>query len=305
MKIFTQNVFQRWSLEDKTVQAVITSPPYYFLRFYNIPDILIGGKTNCKHIFSISKHKAERRDDLPVEYEIGICSCCNCYKGQYGREITDFGYVEHTLLWINEVYRVLKDEGLFFLNIGDTFRNGKKLFVPHRIALAMTDRGWIGLNDIIWAKAASPTPQEHVRRFSTTYENIFMFAKTNNYYFDKDSIKTRIMTSKRSRAQAMKAFVGDASEDDKRSIGVNPGDVWLMDSQASKINHDAPYGENLVERMILSSTKPGDIVLDPFVGSGSTVRIAEKYGRIGYGIDLGYDEVRDNRIGNIQQVFIR
>src|SRR3972149_5625472 len=86
-EIYHQSVFEKWPIEDNSIQAIITSPPYWGLRKYNIPDIVI--------------------DD---------------WKGQYGLESSYKDYIKHTLLWVKEAMRVLKDDGIFFLNIGDTYQ---------------------------------------------------------------------------------------------------------------------------------------------------------------------------------------
>ena len=81
------------------------------------------------------------------------------------------------------------------------------------------------------------------------------------------------------------------------------GDVWNI-SQEYNISHPAPFPEKLVENCILSSTQKGDIVLDPFVGSGTTVRVSEAHKRIGIGCDLSYQDIAKKRTKNIQMSLI-
>ena len=81
------------------------------------------------------------------------------------------------------------------------------------------------------------------------------------------------------------------------------GDVWCI-SQEYNIPHPAPFPEKLVENCILSASKKGSIVLDPFVGSGTTVRVAEIHNRIGIGCDLAYQEIAKERTQNIQRSLI-
>src|SRR3990167_5823435 len=114
MKIYHQSTFDIWPIENNSVQAIITSPPYYSLRKYNIPDMVIGGKQDCEHNWDI--------DNI---YSQGMtCISCCAWKGQYGLEPSYKDYIEHTVLWAKEAWRVLRDDGVFFLNIGDSFCSG-------------------------------------------------------------------------------------------------------------------------------------------------------------------------------------
>lgn len=84
-------------------------------------------------------------------------------------------------------------------------------------------------------------------------------------------------------------------------VGKNPGDVWSINTEASPEAHYAMWPQKLVERMLLCSTKPGDSILDPFCGSGTTLRVADRLNRRGIGIDLGYDDVQKRRLMGIQK----
>src|SRR3990167_6200932 len=165
MKIYRKSAFDKWKFEDKSIQCIITSIPYYSLRKYNIPDIIIGGDESCEHKFEIITHH---------------CIKCNAWQGQYGLEPSYLDYIEHTRLWAKEAWSILKDDGIFWLNIGDSYNNvssrvgrqdkskygGKsglyclrggnknynskcQFLIPHRIAIALIDNGWILRNTII------------------------------------------------------------------------------------------------------------------------------------------------------------
>ena len=328
--IYHQSVFERWAVEDKSIQAVITSPPYWQLRKYPIPDITIGDWT-----------------------------------GQYGLEPTVQDYVAHTLLWAKEAWRVLRDDGIMFLNIGDTFNGNKegntnskwesvnnkeftkkkglapdkcKLLIPHRIAIALIDEGWTLRNDIIWHKP-NGMPESATSRFSKKHESIFMFTKRSKYFFDLAAVKTpsktrdNAMQRGRERGYNLKIDAMDMPGRAKLAKGrlmppiggkkhsaevggiysgnepeiqptCNPGDVWSIPTKPSSEKHFAMWPEKLVERMVLCSTKKGDTVLDPFCGSGITLRVVEELGRKGLGIDLGYKDVQARRMSKIQRRLI-
>ena len=87
--------------------------------------------------------------------------------------------------------------------------------------------------------------------------------------------------------------------------GANPGDVWRISAaKCPEIKHYSTYPEKLVARMVKCSTRPGDVVLDPYCGSGTTVLVADKLNREAIGFDLGYEDVRKIRLKNIQKELI-
>lgn len=287
------------------------------------------------------------------------------WKGQYGLEPTPQMYVEHTLLWAKEAWRVLRNDGIMFLNLADSYagsggaggdyntgglREGQtkykqskidypskcQLLIPERVSIALVDAGWIRRNFIVWYKI-NAMPESVTDRFSKKWEPIFMFTKQEKYYFDLNSIRephkeVSIERLKRAIGNNNK-WVNGASGQLKHGLsqprpnykdrigsmqstefngsdylvgklnplGKNPGDVWVIPTQPSSEKHFAMWPERLVERMVKCSTKAGDIVLDPFCGSGSTLKVAEQLHRKGIGIDLGYHEISKRRTSKIQK----
>lgn len=349
-------------LKDKSVQAVITSPPYWGLRRYEISEIIIGGNLDCKHNFVdhiqlprggknprpsiINTNNAMHATDARgVKIRSGFCKC-GAWRGHYGWEPTVDLFVEHTLIWVREVWRVLKDNGVFFLNLGDSYGgswqnyggayNGKqrpaeekppcrlakkkyKLLIPHRVAIALIDDGWICRNDIIWFKP-NAMPASVKDRFNTTHEKMFFMTKRERYYFDLDAVRSkeygktsktrwRIAIDRGSQpAPPFSKISSNSPTKQKRGqtkrfynpLGKNPGDVWSIASQPYHDAHYATFPEKIVERMILCSTRPGDIVLDPFAGSGTTGRVAARLRRKPIMLDLGYHDLQKERTNNVQ-----
>ena len=233
-KIFHQSVFDTWSIEDNSIQSIITSPPYWGLRKYYIPDVVIGGDVDCSHKWVEDKfkqhsgrgdsqkfNKYSEQEDIPdMELSRHFCIDCLSFRGQYGLEPSYKNYIEHTLLWAKEAFRVLKDDGVFFLNIGDSYQtqsgvnagknpekyanlsmnaitnhikqqdlpNKCRMLIPERIAIALIDEGWTLRNHIIWYKP-NGMPESSKDRFSKKWESIFMFVKNEKYYFDLDAIR--------------------------------------------------------------------------------------------------------------------
>lgn len=346
MKVIKQSVFDQWQIEDKSVQLIATSPPYYSLRRYSIPDVIIGGDKNCKHEWEKHEKKPAggsgkksiiggNQDDFSNmrdgSYFSNFCIHCNAWQGQYGLEPDYKLYVEHTRLWVKEAWRVLKDDGVFFLNIADSYSTqsggmaqgeyGKlgaqlgdsvgiikqpkinnyqskcQLLIPHRVAMALIDDGWILRNTIIWHKP-NGMPESCQDRLSKKYEYIFMFVKNQRYYFNLDAVREKYKeypSEVQHPCSARDRIMGGNLK------GKNPGDVWSINTQPSPEKHFAMYPEKLVERMILCSTKAGDVVLDPFAGSATTLRVADRLNRIGQGIDLGYQDIQTRRLANIQK----
>ena len=353
MKIYHQSVFDLWPLEDKSIQAIITSPPYYSLRKYDIPDIVIGGDTDHQHEwteqsnnFAGATHRRLRKESGggKINCKNGYCTC-GAWKGQFGLESTYQEYIEHIRLWAKEAWRVLKDDGVMFINLGDSYNGpGKgpirvsgfgsegiptnlktdesgiqakcKLLIPHRMAIALIDDGWILRNDIVWFKP-NAMPESCKDRFSKKLEYIFMFTKKPKYYFDLDSI--RDAHQPQSIARTLQNNGNPVNNSPKmhkggekvkqtlnpkqflHSKGKNPGDLWVFNTQPSPEKHYAMWPEKLVERMILCSSRREDIVLDPFAGSGTTLRVADILNRSSLGIDLGYTEIQELRLSGIQK----
>jgi site-specific DNA-methyltransferase (cytosine-N4-specific) len=263
-----------------------------------------------------------------------------------------------------------EDDGLLFLNIGDSWNGGKgkssmawsiqnqerntlqksytnlggmgetrpldmpqdvphkcKLLIPHRVAIGLIDAGWILRNDLIWSKP-NAMPESVRDRFSKKFEYIFMLSKTGKYYFDLDGVREEQCNSTIKRAEY--AINTNETYENRKDVkfgheyigsspirigrknmhssllehGKNPGDIWTINTQPSPEKHYAMWPESLVERMILCSTKSGDAVLDPFAGSACTLRVADKLNREAYGIDLGYQEIQERRMSNIQKEII-
>ena len=408
--IYQQSVFETWPIENETIQAIICSPPYYALRRYQIPDIIIGGDKDCKHEFGNKErylHRGTTKSNKLTDGHItdlktsdGFCIHCNAWKGQYGLEPTPQLYVEHVRLWAKEAWRVLKPDGVFFLNLGDSYstisgnakmnnpdinsrtgmsieglKNKQKikgypskcqLLIPHRVAVALIDDGWTLRNTIVWHKL-NAMPESAKDRFSKKYEYIFMFTKQEKYYFDLDSVREphkEVSIERLKRAvdnnnkwvngadgqtphglsqprpninkpgantgennkepyrqnnphllrikekeykervgsmQSTQFSSGDYLVANLNPLGKNPGDIWSIPTQPSPEKHYAMWPQALVERMIKCGTKAGDIVLDCFAGSGTTGKVAMELHREFIGIDLGYKEISDKRLSNIQK----
>jgi DNA modification methylase len=279
-------------LPDGAVQTCVTSPPYFGLRDYGV-------------------------------------------EGQIGLEDTIDAYVQRLVGVFREVRRALRDDGTLWLNLGDSYasqggpqvvntineraggsdtQNGglsrnvpsdlkpKDLMgVPWRVAFALQADGWWLRDAIVWAKP-NPMPSSVTDRCTSSYEMVFMLAKSARYYADMESVKetaihageTRTTTKKSSAGQAAgigikpsgNAIPGSVVEITDR----NPRNVWTIATTPYSDAHFATFPLELPLRCIRIGTKPGDLVLDPFAGSGTTLEAAESIGRrwVGYELNAAY-----------------
>jgi DNA modification methylase len=151
-------------LPRRSVQSIVTSPPYWGLRSYS-------GAADAK----------------PAADEIGSEWVPDC--GIAGSQRCGKCYVCHMVELGQYVRRVLRDDGTFWLNLGDTYgKNGDLIGVPWRVALALQADGWVLRQEVIWHKP-SPMPESVKNRCTRAHEQVFMFTKNRTYYYDHVAIK--------------------------------------------------------------------------------------------------------------------
>lgn len=234
-------------LDDASVNCIVTSPPYYWQRDYEV-------------------------------------------QGQIGHEKSIDGYVVALRNVFREARRVLRDDGVLFLNVGDTYYSAKGkphgrdskhrarqlsrkqlravdgpglgvprkslLGVPWRVALALQEDGWVLRSSIVWQRPAPmPEPTAHDRPWRT-YEPVFLLSKQPRYWFNRNALK-------------------------------GEEDIWHISAHSSNPgSHFAPYPLEFADRCVSAGCPVGGTVLDPFVGSGTTMLAALHRGMSAIGIDL-------------------
>ena len=316
------------TLPDKSVDCCITSPPYWSLRNYETEPSIFGGESKCNHSWQPIKRKhIFAYNPSIVNIPEQTCSQCGAWMGELGSE-SDFNlYIEHLCMVFDEVYRTLKDEGSCWVNIGDTYGrrtflnpnsgenrcNYKKslLLLPHRFAIAMSDRGWIVRNVIIWQKT-NCIPSSAKDRFTNDFEYMFFFVKSPKYYFEQQIEPFKESSIKRCQSGCNNNkgtfYQGLSKENFERFEqkvlngevkGKNKRAIWTIPSAVCKEAHFATYPPKLVETPIKAGCPKGGIVLDPFVGSGTTAIVAENLGRQWVGIELNpnYKKIAEEKIG--------
>lgn len=290
-------------LRDKSIDCIVTSPPYWQLRDYGVD-------------------------------------------GQLGLEDTAEEYIEKLIEIFNECWRVLKETGTVFINMGDTYSNvnskfisgsnnknyyidkqtaktrkktdirrKSKMMIPERFAIAMIERGWILRNEIIWHKP-NVVPEAVQDRFTNDFEKIYFFTKNEKYFFEKQyeafaektltAFKDGIMpTGKKKMLGAGENRTGMREVNKPWKVaynekGRNMRTVWKIATKGISEAHFATSPEKLVRRCILAGCPENGIVLDPFLGSGTTLKVAKQLNRSGIGIELNqeYIQIAKKRIGN-------
>ena len=294
------NLFHLTNIPDASVDMCVTSPPYYNLRDYK-------------------------------------------NSGQIGAENTVNDFVENLCKVFDEVKRILKPTGSCWVNIGDTYDKKRLLQVPSRFEIAMCDRGWHLRNEIIWSKP-NPQPISSKDRFWGNHEKFFWFVKdVKKYYFNRDpilvpqaEISIRRMFSKNNmdkrkdfNASSKEGFAISSSSQDKHyarmreEMGIDKEfnyeelvksgkcpmrpefDTWDIPSVTYKGAHFAVYPPELIEKPILSCCPEQGIVIDPFMGSGTTGEVAKLNNRKYIGLELNteYAILANERISKVGGIF--
>ncbi len=276
------------TLPNDSVQCCVTSPPYYRLKDYG------------------------------TDVQIGL-------------ENTPEMYIYRLVQVFREVRRVLKPDGTLWLNLGDSYAdrdNGKDVDVllgenkekyqnllnntfdvdigthfgkikykdligiPWMAAFSLRADGWYLRQDIIWSKA-NTTPEGVKDRCTKSHEYIFLMTKSENYYFDYESIR---------EPAVYKDETGKRSKLDENGVNVRKKrSVWHVSAKKHYDIHPASYSEDLITPCILAGSREGDIVLDPFNGSGTTGAAALRHKRKYIGIEINeqYYEISNKRLDKL------
>ena len=285
---------------DEKPRMCVTSPPYYGLRDY-------GGEGD-----------------------------------QIGLESTPEEYIQKLVEIFREVRNILTDDGTLWLNIGDSYYNyrpgtgglpkqtvsrtnqdlpencnrrankleGLKekdlIGIPWMLAFALRADGWYLRQDIIWHKP-NPMPERVKDRCTKSHEYIFLLSKSKQYYYDNEAIKEPAKdwgTRDRTKGKYHNPGTGLVPHSGlaKSYPTKNKRSVWSITNKPYKGAHFAVFPPDLIEPCIKAGSEKGDLVLDPFMGSGTTAMVAKKLGRDYIGCELheGYGNLIEDRVNSRQ-----
>ena len=297
-----RETMRKWASEGVKAQTCVTSPPYYGLRDYG-------------------------------------------HEGQIGLEETPEQYISAMVEVFRCVWDVLEDDGTLWLNIGDSYagnnsrasNNGRAGFgnarekvvnrtgeglktkdligIPWMLAFALRADGWYLRQDIIWHKP-NPMPESVQDRCTKAHEYIFLLSKSQKYYYDADSIKEDAVGEK--GGAPLKATNPEFRQGDSKSVnsGLSHGwqpteyrnkrSVWTVNPKPYSGAHFAVFPEELIEPCILAGAPVGGIVLDPFMGSGTTAQVSQNLGRQYIGCELNpeYGKLQKKRTAQTSLDFL-
>jgi DNA modification methylase len=192
--------------------------------------------------------------------------------------------------------------------------NGRKVKdiagIPWRTAFALQADGWWLRQDIIWHKP-NPMPESVTDRCTKAHEYIFLLTKSAKYYYDNEAIKEKgkvkytsksfIPSSKKDKKSLNDTCATGASENNRSNKLIsssNKRSVWTVTTKPYKEAHFATYPPDLITPCILAGCPEGGIVLDPFMGSGTTALVALKHNRhyVGFELNPDYIELIEKRV---------
>lgn len=220
----------------------------------------------------------------------------NQRKGTYGGIHPD-SYVEWFLPIAQEMLRVLKSDGSFVLNIKENAVNKELHPYVMELVLAMRRQGWKLIEEYMWHKTNS-FPGKWSTRFSNKWEHLYHFAKTTDFYMNQDAVKVPIGDWAKSRLKNLSAKdmtrqnseVGSGfGKNISNWVGkemVYPSNVLTFATECGNKGHSAAFPKQLPIWFIKLFSRPNDIILDPFVGSGTSLFAAHELGRKSIGIEL-------------------
>lgn len=327
-------------LSSESVQCVITSPPYWGLRDYGnslqlglekSPDCLgwaTGSKCGKCYVCSIRNVFLDIGRVLKTNGTAFLNLGDTYIGGGRARGKGGQGYSS---------CKQKTNAGSYFqsdLNgfVPDGMKAKDLCGIPWRVALALQSDGWYFRSDIIWSKP-NPMPESVTDRPTKAHEYIFLLSKSASYYYDAEAVKEPAATGWNGSS-----FTDERDQLTKPGLGMKPRNggggyskkyaaaqpnhggesvridtgyrnkrsVWNVPTQAYAGAHFATFPEKLVEPMVLAGSRPGDIVLDPFSGSGTVGKVCAKHSRSFVGLDLNTDyiDLALDRTAEVQRVMI-
>ena len=269
------------------VQCCVTSPPYYGLRDYGHPGQIGLEKTPAEYVAALVEVFECARDLLADDGVLWL-NLGDSYAGYHGNKNSELP-TSSTNGWTNG-YNENKRGSARPQDIG--LKPKDLIGIPWRVAFALQAAGWYLRQDIIWHKP-NPMPESVRDRCTKAHEYIFLLTKGPRYFFDAAAMREPGVYP-----AGTKGAKGSASRMGVKNVNARPPEykvydgfrnrrsVWTVATRPYKGAHFATFPPALIEPCILAGSRPGDIVLDPFMGSGTTAEVAQALGRQWVGCEL-------------------
>jgi len=298
-----RTLMKRWKDEGVKVQTCVTSPPYFGLRDYGHPEQLGLEETPEKFVANmVEVFRCVRdilADDGTLWLNIGDSyntpGPSNHGKSKVVHRGTD------TQTWKQP--NTKKIDGL---------KTKDLIGIPWMLAFALRADGWYLRQDIIWHKP-NPMPESVTDRCTKAHEYIFLLSKSEQYYFNNDAIAEpaihagKVVKNDNGKNSQMGDF-GATRGGFLKDGGVlvkqtrNKRSVWTVPTRPYAGAHFATFPTDLIEPCILAGSREGDVVFDPFMGSGTTAQVALEHRRQYLGCELNpqYEQLQKERISSVQ-----
>jgi DNA modification methylase len=304
-----RETMRRWASEGVKAQTCVTSPPYYGLRDYGRDGQIGLEETPEEYIAAMVEVFRCVRDVLADDGTVWL-NIGDSYAGGGGGNYNKTGISQAGGQHITNI----RNNPNWLQNVG--LKAKDLIGIPWMLAFALRADGWYLRQDIIWHKP-NPMPESVQDRCTKAHEYIFLLSKSQKYYFDSEAIREKgEMTAEDS--------AGSTQRDTRETHGVGGGNsginkakqklaeelatlgystrnkrsVWTVQTKPFKGAHFATFPQELIEPCILAGAPVGGIVLDPFMGSGTTAQVAQNLGRqyIGCELNTDYKPLQDKRV---------
>lgn len=292
------------SLPDDSIDCCVTSPPYYALRDYGCDGQIGLEETPEKYIESLCDVFSEVRRVLTPEGTLWL----NIADSYWGGGWRNAQFNEHS----GDIQKGSKGTycGLSLPackgKVGD-YKPKDLIGIPWMLAFALRSQGWYLRQDIIWQKP-NPMPESVTDRCTKSHEYIFLLSKSQKYYFDYESIMEPCADQERNNFQSGSRANGINKDRNDNDLGErsktwkpktidnqkvrNKRDVWEVNTKPCKEAHFATYPFELIKPCILAGCPENGIVLDPFMGSGTTAIVARSLNRNYLGVELNPEYIK-------------
>lgn len=307
-----RDTMRRWAAEGIKAQMCVTSPPYFGLRDYGHEGQIGLEQTPEEYIAAMVEVFRCVRDVLADDGTLWL-NIGDSYGSGGG------GDAQHLAQWAEKVGDPRK--GGKKVSAGHDVKRAPKpiglkpknlLGIPWRVALALQADGWVLRQDIIWHKP-NPMPESVRDRCTKAHEYVFLLSKSERYFYDAEAIEEPVTGNSSTGAKKPSTLAGGKGANGKTQTGGkesstlglgwnkptrNRRDVWTVPVRPYKGAHFATFPPALIEPCILAGSRPGDIVLDPFMGSGTTAAVALQHDRQYLGCELNpeYGPLQQERI---------